>query len=389
MQANIKYMPSIEQFLIDKYILIISIAGAIALMALIIGGIRYLTSAGEPEKLSKAKKQILAAFWGMIILLGSYIILYNINPNLVDIQIPRLSEIILSPLDISPPETKIPLLLGKTENLAEQIKIASEGIQDASNNIEESTDECDCGNTRALCLCTGGNDSDSCKPQRCYAGSDSHPCKEFKEIKKNQQRIIAWKDEMLYYRNRSAAEIKDLEDEIEQVLEEKIRYYQEIINTEKDEKIIAYFQDKITHTEQEIALKQDLIAALRQIGNRPNVDDPDDDSDKKDDLIKDIVSEISELLPLPDKCLEDEKTEYGILKKCSPHCRGECHDTPPILGGCQPEIPISCDGGNPCPMGEIRTQNTNIQSLASSIHGVCDEIIITINSIRNHKAITI
>ena len=382
-------MPSIEQFFIDIYILIISIAGAIALMALIIGGIRYLTSIGEPEKLSKAKKQILAAFWGMVILLGSYIILYNINPDLVNIQIPELSDVILSPSDMPPPETKIPLLLGKTEELAKRIKIASRGIQDASNNIEELTDECRCENTKALCLCSGGTDDDSCEAKRCYAGPDSHPCEEFKEIKKNQQRIIAWKDEMLYYRNRAAAEIKDLEDEIEQVLEEKIRYYQEIINTERNEEVIAYFQDKIAHTEQEIALKQELIAALRQIGNRPNVDDPDDDSDEGNDLIKEIASEISELLPLPDKCLEDEETEYGILKKCSPHCRGECHDTPPILGGCQPEIPISCDGGNPCPMGEIRTQNTNIQSLVSSIQGVCDGIISIINSIRNHKAITI
>ena len=382
-------MPSIEQFFIDIYILIISIAGAIALMALIIDGIRYLTSIGEPEKLSKAKKQILAAFWGMVILLGSYIILYNINPDLVNIQIPELSDVILSPSDMPSPVTKTPLLLGKTEELAKRIKIASRGIQDASNNIEELTDECDCGNTRALCLCSGGTDDDSCEAKRCYAGPDSHPCEEFKEIKKNQQRIIAWKDEMLYYRNRAAAEIKDLEDEIEQVLEEKIRYYQEIINTERNEEVIAYFQDKIAHTEQEIALKQELIAALRQIGNRPNVDDPDDDSDEGNDLIKEIASEISELLPLPDKCLEDEETEYGILKKCSPHCRGECHDTPPILGGCQPEIPISCDGGNPCPMGEIRTQNTNIQSLASSIQGVCDGIISIINSIRNHKAITI
>jgi len=379
-------MPSIEQFFIDIYILIISIAGVIALMALIIGGIRYLTSAGEPEKLSKAKKQILAVFWGMVILLGSYIILYNINPDLVNIQIPELSDVILSPLDMPPPETKIPLLLEKTKKLAERIETASRGIQDASNNIEELTDECDCGNTRVLCLCTGGSDSDSCEARRCYAGPDSHPCEEFKEIKKNQQRIIAWKDEMLYYRNRAAAEIKDLEDEIEQVLEEKIRYYQEIINTERNEEVIAYFQDKIADVEQEIALKQELIAALRQIGNRPNVDDPDDDSDEGNDLIKEIASEISELLPLPDKCLEDEETEYGILKKCSPHCRGECHDTPPIQGGCQP---INCTGGNPCPIGEIRTHNTNIQSLASSIQGVCDEIISIINSIRNHKAITI
>lgn len=59
------------------------IAGLAAFGALIYGGFRYLTSAGSPTAISAARKQMLAAVLGLILLLGSYIILRTINPALV------------------------------------------------------------------------------------------------------------------------------------------------------------------------------------------------------------------------------------------------------------------------------------------------------------------
>ena len=59
------------------------IIGLVAFGALIYGGIRYLTSVGNPAVQSDAKDQILAAFLGMIILFSSYFILTTINPQLV------------------------------------------------------------------------------------------------------------------------------------------------------------------------------------------------------------------------------------------------------------------------------------------------------------------
>ena len=72
------------------YYFIIGISGLIAFGALIYGGLRYLTSAGNPEALKDAKNQILAAFLGIIILLSSYLILYTIDPQLVVLEVPAL-----------------------------------------------------------------------------------------------------------------------------------------------------------------------------------------------------------------------------------------------------------------------------------------------------------
>lgn len=67
---------------------IIVISGLVALGALIYAGFRYLTSAGNPQKLQDAKDQMLAAGIGLVILLGSWIILYSLNPELIELRIP-------------------------------------------------------------------------------------------------------------------------------------------------------------------------------------------------------------------------------------------------------------------------------------------------------------
>jgi len=70
----------------------IIIAGAVAFGVITWGGIRWLTSAGDPSKLKDAKDQIFAAFLGLIILLSSYLILTTINPQLVIFEVEELEE---------------------------------------------------------------------------------------------------------------------------------------------------------------------------------------------------------------------------------------------------------------------------------------------------------
>ncbi|GAG82067.1 unnamed protein product, partial [marine sediment metagenome] len=210
-----------------KYIFNFAIAftGLLALLILIWSGTQYLTSTGKPDVLKSAKDRIKSALLGVLILLLSYLILITINPQLIIFQIPGLKEI--PPEEL--PETPIsPLirsdLLGRIKEMAEAVKKIPGEIKNTSEKIEELTNNCDCENTQSLCFCTGGSDSDRCEPRLCYAGSGSHPCPGFQEIKNNQQRIIAWKDEILYYRNRALAEAEDLKDNIE-ILNEKIDWY--------------------------------------------------------------------------------------------------------------------------------------------------------------------
>jgi len=59
----------------------------LALGILVYGGLQYLTSTGNVEKIRDAKEQIASALLGLLILFGSYLILTNINPQLVIFRI--------------------------------------------------------------------------------------------------------------------------------------------------------------------------------------------------------------------------------------------------------------------------------------------------------------
>ena len=70
--------------------LAIWVAGIIALGALIYGGIRYLTSTGKPDAMASAKDQITAAFFGLLLLFSSYLVLSILNPELIILEISEL-----------------------------------------------------------------------------------------------------------------------------------------------------------------------------------------------------------------------------------------------------------------------------------------------------------
>jgi len=58
---------------------ILGLAGSIALLALIIAGIMYMTSTGNPNKAKKAKGFVLVIIGGLILILLSYSILILIK----------------------------------------------------------------------------------------------------------------------------------------------------------------------------------------------------------------------------------------------------------------------------------------------------------------------
>jgi len=70
------------------------ISGFIALAVLIYAGFEYFTSAGNPEKIRDAKDRITAAFLGLVILFGSYLILVNINPQLISFNLESIEPIL-------------------------------------------------------------------------------------------------------------------------------------------------------------------------------------------------------------------------------------------------------------------------------------------------------
>lgn len=86
------------------------IGGLMAFGAIVYGGIKYTVSAGNPSGKSDGREWIYGALWGLLLLLGSYLILHTINPNLTNLNLPTLTK--LQP----PPATPAGSLPGKCQS---------------------------------------------------------------------------------------------------------------------------------------------------------------------------------------------------------------------------------------------------------------------------------
>jgi uncharacterized membrane protein YgcG len=75
-------------FIADFYQYALVIGGILAFGVIVYGGIRYMTSAGNPSGQGDAKEWIQAAIMGILLLAGAYFILKVINPNLVNLNLP-------------------------------------------------------------------------------------------------------------------------------------------------------------------------------------------------------------------------------------------------------------------------------------------------------------
>lgn len=68
----------------------------IATVLIMVGGIMWTTSAGNPGRIDKAKDYITDSIIGVVLLLGAYTILSLINPNLVNLKLPDFPKIDLA-----------------------------------------------------------------------------------------------------------------------------------------------------------------------------------------------------------------------------------------------------------------------------------------------------
>lgn len=71
----------------------LSIVGVIAVLMLMAGGIVWLTSAGDSEKIGQAKKMIGGSLFGAFLLVGAYFFLNTINPDLTNLPVIELDII--------------------------------------------------------------------------------------------------------------------------------------------------------------------------------------------------------------------------------------------------------------------------------------------------------
>jgi hypothetical protein len=92
-QGGVSYgTGGLPQYLKSSYNILLSLGTIVGIVILILGGIQYMLSDSVFDK-DKAKKSITAAVWGMSILLGSYLILYTINPDILTFRLITPSNI--------------------------------------------------------------------------------------------------------------------------------------------------------------------------------------------------------------------------------------------------------------------------------------------------------
>ena len=72
------------RYIASLYKFFVGIAGVLAVFMIALGGTQWLFSGGSSEKISQAKETIIGAVTGLLLALGSYLILYTINPDLVN-----------------------------------------------------------------------------------------------------------------------------------------------------------------------------------------------------------------------------------------------------------------------------------------------------------------
>ncbi|NQT50071.1 hypothetical protein HQ571_05225 [Candidatus Kuenenbacteria bacterium] len=95
-------MPWIADYIIAIYkygLLICSIAAVVAMM---IGGILYMTAGGIPGNVKKAQSLIFGSITGLTIILFSHMILNIINPNLTELGSLEVETVIKLDLDVDP-----------------------------------------------------------------------------------------------------------------------------------------------------------------------------------------------------------------------------------------------------------------------------------------------
>ena len=69
------------------------LGGLLAFGSILYGAIKYIISRGNPSGQSDAKDAITQAFLGLLLLLGAYLILATVNPDLVTLKLPTLEPL--------------------------------------------------------------------------------------------------------------------------------------------------------------------------------------------------------------------------------------------------------------------------------------------------------
>lgn len=104
----------LAEYIVAIYRYLVGIASIMAGVMIVWAGLKWLTSAGSPERIGEAKKKIAGALVGLVLVLGSYVILNIINPELTilkPLQVEYVPRILLpeeARMDADASDTELP-----------------------------------------------------------------------------------------------------------------------------------------------------------------------------------------------------------------------------------------------------------------------------------------
>lgn len=119
-----------------------AITAVLALTMIVVAGVQYIAGGMASSQLSKAKQRMQNSFLGLVLALASILILFTINPNLTQLQLPEL-----------------PISQELQENWIEMCKESRDGRQVGT----------DCGDSSPACqdLCKDTFEDDACQRAQC------------------------------------------------------------------------------------------------------------------------------------------------------------------------------------------------------------------------------
>ncbi len=81
------YLPNYIRYI---YVFAVFASGFVAFACILIGGLRFLTSVGNPGVMQDARDQMFSGIIGMLVIFGSYLILKELNPDLTSFSLPEI-----------------------------------------------------------------------------------------------------------------------------------------------------------------------------------------------------------------------------------------------------------------------------------------------------------
>jgi hypothetical protein len=74
------------EYISTLYQYLLYVAGVLAVIVIMVGGFQWITAGGNQSKIGEAKERVTSAIIGLFLALGSYLLLFTINPDLVKID---------------------------------------------------------------------------------------------------------------------------------------------------------------------------------------------------------------------------------------------------------------------------------------------------------------